>query len=136
MGQEVVLIVEDNEMNQLLLCDALVAQGYRVLVSLSAEEGLAIAHREQPDLILMDIGLPGMDGIAALRRLKANPATRGIPVIAVTASAMRSERKEILAAGFDGYQAKPISVRDLWTEVRGIFDHRTGERRPKREDEA
>ena len=141
MGHELILIVEDNEMNQMLLEDALAAQGYRVLVSLNAEEGLIVARQQQPALILMDIGLPGMDGIEALRKLKDDPGTRNTPVIAVTASAMPAERKEILAAGFDGYQAKPISVRDLWAEVRRLLDGSApGDDpttpRPTREDEA
>lgn len=118
---ETLLVVEDNEMNLKLLRDVLTVKGYRVLETGTAEEGLAIARAEQPDLVLMDIQLPGMDGMTALRELKADPATSWIPVIAVTASAMPAERKEILAAGFDGYQAKPISVRDLLAEVRRLL---------------
>jgi CheY-like chemotaxis protein len=117
MAGELVLIVEDNPLNAKLVRDVLQARGYRVLESTSAEDGLEIARREQPAVILMDIRLPGMDGIAALAELKRSASTARIPVIAVTASAMPMERRDILAAGFDGYQAKPISVRELLAEM-------------------
>jgi CheY-like chemotaxis protein len=119
---ETVLVVEDNPMNLKLLRDVLKVKGYRVLEAGTAEEGLEIVRAERPDLILMDIQLPGMDGVTALRELKADFSTSSIPVIAVTASAMPAERKEILAAGFDGYQSKPISVRDLLAEVRRLLE--------------
>jgi CheY-like chemotaxis protein len=119
---ETLLVVEDNQMNLKLLRDVLTVKGYRVLETVTAEQGLVIAREEHPDLILMDIQLPGMDGMTALQELKGDPATSSIPVIAVTASAMPKERKEILAAGFDGYQAKPISVKDLLAEVRRLLD--------------
>jgi CheY-like chemotaxis protein len=121
------LIVEDNPMNRKLLRDVLAAKGYRVLESITAEEGIEIARAEQPDLILMDIQLPGMDGMTALRELKADASTSSIPVLAVTASAMPAERKEILAAGFDGYQAKPISVKDLLVEVKRLLNEAGGD---------
>jgi two-component system cell cycle response regulator DivK len=119
---ETLLVVEDNEMNLKLLRDVLTVKGYRVLETVTAEQGLVIAREERPDLILMDIQLPGMDGMTALRELKADPSTSSIPVMAVTASAMPAERKEILAAGFDGYQAKPISVKDLLAEVQRLLE--------------
>jgi CheY-like chemotaxis protein len=122
MSTPLILIVEDNALNAKLLCDVLRAVGYRTAESTTAEEGLAIARRDLPDLILMDIQLPGMDGKAALRELRQEPATQHIPVIAVTASAMPMERKDILAAGFDGYQAKPLSVKMLLAEVREILN--------------
>ncbi len=115
-----ILIVEDNPLNAKLVRDVLDARGYRVLETTTAEEGIELARRDRPDLILMDIQLPGMDGRAALGVLRSEEGTRDIPVIAVTASVMPMERKEILEAGFDGYQAKPISVRDLLAEIEGF----------------
>ena len=125
MAGERILIVEDNPLNAKLLRDVLGAQGYDVAEATTAEDGLTIAKCDRPGLILMDIQLPGMNGIEALGELKQDAATRDIPVIAVTASAMPMERKEILAAGFDGYQAKPISVKEITQEVRAFLD-RTG----------
>jgi two-component system cell cycle response regulator DivK len=121
-----ILIVEDNARNAKLLRDVLQATGYRTVDTTTAEEGLVIARRDQPDLILMDIQLPGMDGKAALHELRREPVTRRIPVIAVTASVMPLERKEILAAGFDGYQGKPLSVKALLAEVKGILERSAG----------
>ena len=89
----------------------------------SAEDGIQLARAEKPDLILMDIQLPGMDGITALGHLRADPATKGISVIAVTASAMTQDRQKILAAGFDGYQTKPINVKEFMGAVRQALDH-------------
>jgi CheY-like chemotaxis protein len=126
LAGERILIVEDNPLNAKLLRDVLDAQGYEVAVATTAEDGLTIARRDRPGLILMDIQLPGMNGIEALGELKEDPATRDIPVIAVTASAMPMERKEILAAGFDGYQAKPISVKEITKEVRVFLDQAGG----------
>lgn len=117
MAGELILAVEDNDLNAKLLRDLLRSRGHEVAETSTAEEGLEIARSRHPALILMDIHLPGMDGIEALRALKADPATRDIPVIAVTASAMPMERAEILAAGFDGYQAKPLSVKELSSEL-------------------
>jgi two-component system, cell cycle response regulator DivK len=108
-------------MNAKLLRDVLVASGYDVLESVDAEAGLALARERLPGLILMDIQLPGMDGMAAVNELKRDPRTAKIPVVAVTASAMPLERESILRAGFDGYQAKPISVKDLLAEVRRLM---------------
>ena len=126
MAGERILIVEDNPLNAKLLRDVLGAQGYEGAVATTAEDGLTIARRDRPGLILMDIQLPGMNGIEALGELKKDAATRDIPVIAVTASAMPMERKEILAAGFDGYQAKPISVKEITKEVRDFLDQAGG----------
>ena len=122
MAGELILVVEDNRMNAKLLRDVLQSRGYEVAESTTAEEGLEIARARVPALILMDIQLPGMNGIAALHELKKHPATEGIPVVAVTASVMPMERNEILEAGFDGYQAKPISVKELTAEVRSLLD--------------
>lgn len=122
MAAELILVVEDNRLNLKLVRDVLLSRGLRVIESKTAEEGLELARAESPDLILMDIHLPGMDGISALQELKADPVTAHIPVIAVTASVMPMERQEILAAGFDGYQGKPISVKELTAEVRTLLD--------------
>jgi CheY-like chemotaxis protein len=108
-----ILIVEDNETTLMLLRDVLGATGYRTLGASSAEEALALAHTEVPQLILMDVQLPGMDGLAALRALRAMPETTGTPVIAVTAFAMKDDRERLLSAGFDGYLEKPVNVREL-----------------------
>lgn len=110
MNTKRVLIVEDNEKNLKLLRDLLEVKGYLALTATSAEEGLLLARSELPDLIVMDISLPGMDGIAALQALRADARTRAIPVVAVTASVMRTEREMIEKAGFDGYMGKPIDV--------------------------
>jgi len=122
MAGERILVVEDNMMNMKLLRDVLQVRGYGVVEAVTAEEGLEIARSDPPALILMDIQLPGMDGITALGELRRDPATRHIPVIAVTASAMPMERKEILGAGFDGYQTKPLSVKDFTAEVQRVLE--------------
>jgi len=122
MANELIVLIEDNEKNRKLARDVLVHQGYRVVEAESGEDGLAAVGRERPDLILMDIHLPGIDGIEALRRLRADAATSTIPVIAVTASVMTHDRQKILAAGFDGYQSKPISVRPFLAAVREALD--------------
>jgi len=128
MANELILLVEDNEKNRKLARDVLTHQGYRVIEAESAEDGLALVARERPALILMDIHLPGIDGIEALRRLRADAGTRDIPVLAVTASAMTHDRQKILAAGFDGYQSKPISVRPFLAAVRETLDRPAGGR--------
>ena len=121
MPSELILLVEDNDNNRLLVRDVLQASGYRVVEAENAEDGLRMAAEQRPALILMDIQLPGMNGIEALQRLRADPATRAIPVIAVTASAMTQDRRQILAAGFDGYQPKPISVKGFLQAVREML---------------
>jgi CheY-like chemotaxis protein len=117
MANELILIIEDNEKNRKLCRDVLGAKGYRTIESETAEEGLKLAAEQAPALILMDIQLPGMDGITAMKQLKADPKTRRIPVIAITASAMTHNRQSMLAEGFDGYQTKPISLKDFLREV-------------------
>ena len=113
MANELILIVEDNEKNRKLVRDVLQFKGYRIIETDNAEEGIRLARERQPALILMDFHLPGMNGIEALGRLRGEPATRGIPVLAVTASAMTEDKQKILAAGFDGLQTKPIHVKDF-----------------------
>jgi two-component system cell cycle response regulator DivK len=126
MASELILLVEDNDKNRKLAHDVLVHQGYRVSDAESAEEALRLVREQPPSLVLMDIHLPGMDGIAALQQLRADPATRAIPVMAVTASAMTQDRAKIMAAGFDGYQSKPISVRPFLAAVRELLDRPRG----------
>jgi CheY-like chemotaxis protein len=125
MAGELILLVEDNEKNRKLARDVLVFQGYRVVEAETAEDGLRFVLEERPALVLMDIHLPGIDGIEALRRLRNDPATRAIPVMAVTASAMTTDRAKIMAAGFDGYQSKPISVKPFLAAVRDLLDRPT-----------
>jgi CheY-like chemotaxis protein len=118
---ELILIVEDNERNLKLLRDLLGVHGYRVLEARSAEDALVLARGERPQLVLMDIQLPGMDGLAALRELRAMPETRATPVVAVTAFAMNDDRERLLAAGFDGYLEKPVNVRELPSHIRSYI---------------
>jgi two-component system cell cycle response regulator DivK len=113
MANELILIVEDNEQNQKLAGDVLRFKGFRVLVAETAEIGVPMAQREKPDLVLMDIHLPGMNGIEALAKLRADPETKAIPVFAFTASVMPQDRKEITSAGFDGFLSKPINLKEF-----------------------
>jgi two-component system cell cycle response regulator DivK len=122
MAHELILIVEDNPKNLKLVRDTLQVKGYETIGVGTGEEGVQLARERHPALVLMDIQLPGMSGIAALAQLRADPATRPIPVIAVTASVMMDDRKKIMAAGFDGFQGKPISVRELLETVRTILE--------------
>ena len=122
MANELILIVEDNEKNLKLVRDVLRHTGYQTIEAGTGEDGVRLAKERVPALILMDIQLPGIDGITALGQLRADPATRAIPVIAVTASAMTQDRKKIMAAGFDGYQTKPIRVREFMDVVRETLD--------------
>ena len=116
-GEPVILIVEDNARNLKLVRDALNHVGYRTLEAATAEDGLALAREERPGLVLMDIQLPGMDGVEALERLRSDPATAGVRVLALTAFAMKDDRERFLAAGFDGYLEKPLDVRRLPEQV-------------------
>jgi two-component system cell cycle response regulator DivK len=117
----VILVVEDNERNLKLLRDVLDYAGYDVRVARTAEDGITLALSEPPDLVLMDLQLPGMDGMEALRRLRESPRTADIPVVAVTAQAMKHDRERALEAGFDGYIEKPISVRVFPDQVRSFL---------------
>ncbi len=118
MAAELILIVEDNEKNLKLVRDLLEVKGYRTLEAGTAELGVELARRHTPQLILMDIQLPGMDGVAGLGQLKADPTTAKIPVIALTALAMKGDRERFRSAGFDGYLVKPINIRELLDVVR------------------
>jgi len=117
VANELILIIEDNEKNRKLCRDVLQVKGYRTIESETAEEGLKLAEANSPALILMDIQLPGMDGITAMKQLKTDPNTKSIPIIAITASAMTNNRTAMLTEGFDGYQTKPISLKDFLGEV-------------------
>ena len=108
-----ILIVEDNENNRCLFRDILIFHGYQVSVAADGQEGLALARELKPDLILMDIQMPGMDGMTAGGILRGDPATSGLKIVALTSFAMRGDKEKILAAGFDGYLSKPISTREL-----------------------
>jgi len=116
-----ILIVEDNDKNLKLVRDVLQAKGYKTLEAGTAEDGLTIARDQAPDLILMDIQLPGMSGIEALKALRADPATSALPVVAITASVMQQDRQEIMRAGFDGFIEKPISLRGLLDTVQNVM---------------
>ncbi|HTK93582.1 MAG TPA: response regulator [Verrucomicrobiae bacterium] len=129
MAGELILVVEDNDKNRKLVRDVLTAKGYRLVEAETGEDGVRLGREQNPALVLMDIQLPGINGIEALRQLRADPATAGIPVIAVTASAMTQDRQKILAAGFDAYQSKPISIRPFLDLVREVLD-RPREARP------
>jgi len=112
-----ILVVEDNPTNMTLAVFLLKSAGHTVLEASDAEVGLRLAREEQPSLILMDIQLPGMDGLAATAQLKRDDATRAIPVIALTALAMKGDEERIRAAGCDGYIAKPMAYQDFLTTV-------------------
>lgn len=113
MAGELILIVEDDAKSRRLVRDVLEYQGFRTAEAVAGDDGVRLAKTLAPSLILMDIQLPRLDGVAALRLLRADPATRAIPVVAVTASATSSERPAIREAGFDGHHDKPIDVRAL-----------------------
>jgi CheY-like chemotaxis protein len=121
MANELVLIIEDNEKNRKLCRDVLQVKGYQTIESETAEEGLKLTLEKSPALILMDIQLPGMDGITAMKQLKTDARTKSIPIVAITASAMTNNRTSMLAEGFDGYQTKPISLKDFLGEVERVL---------------
>ena len=116
-----ILVIEDNAKNLKLVRDVLQHAGYEVLEARTGEEGVEVAASSEPDLVLMDLQLPGIDGMEALRRLRASER-RSVPVVAVTAFAMKADRERAFAAGFDGYVEKPISVRALPRQVQGFLD--------------
>ena len=118
MPSDLILVVEDNEKNPKLVRDLLQFNGYRTLDATTAEQGIALAIDHRPCLILMDIQLPDLDGVAALGRLRADPVTAVIQVVALTAFAMKEDRDRFLSAGFDGYLAKPIDVRAFPQQIR------------------
>ncbi len=112
-----ILIIEDTENNRVLLSRRLKPKGYDIVTAEDAERGLALLPDERPDLILMDVGLPGMDGWTATRQLKSDPASRQIPVIALTAHAMEGDREKAMQAGCDDYETKPIDFNRLFEKI-------------------
>jgi two-component system, cell cycle response regulator DivK len=119
---ERVLVVEDNEKNMKLFRDVLAAKGFRTLAATTGKRAVALAIEHLPDLVLMDIQLPDVDGIEALGRLRADQRTAWIPVLALTAQAMHGDEERFLGAGFDGYLSKPVNVAELLATVRRLCD--------------
>jgi len=115
---ELILLVEDNAINLKLARDVLRFHGFRTIDAATGEKGIAAAEEQRPDVILMDIHLPDMDGVAALGRLRLRPTTATIPVVALTAFAMDADRERLEAAGFDGYLVKPIDIKRFPEQVR------------------
>ena len=122
MTGALILIVEDNDKNRKLVRDVLTFKGYEVIETETGEDGVQLARERSPRLVLMDIRLPGIDGVEALRRLRAEETTRGIPVMAMTASVMSEDRQKIMAAGFDAYQSKPIAVQEFVAAVAEVLE--------------
>jgi two-component system, cell cycle response regulator DivK len=116
-----VLLVEDNEMNRDMLSRRLQRKGYTVLIAVDGEQGLATAYSEMPDLILMDISLPFIDGYEVTRRLKANPRTKHIPVIALTAHALLTDRDKAMKAGCNDYDTKPVDFSRLTEKIEALL---------------
>src|SRR5215831_12343568 len=117
-----ILLVEDNEMNRDMLSRRLQRKGYEVVIAVDGGEGVAMAHSEAPDLILMDMSLPVLDGWEATRKLKAAPETAAIPVIALTAHAMATDREKAMEAGCDDYDTKPIDFPRLLTKIESLLE--------------
>jgi len=117
-----VLIVEDNDKNMKLARDVLQAKGYRTLEALTGEEGVRLAQEKKPDLVLMDIQLPGINGIEAFRQIRADDRTKRIPVIALTASVTPTDRSAIAAAGFDAFLGKPINLKEFLETVKRLVE--------------
>jgi len=117
-----ILIVEDNDKNMKLARDILNAKGYRTIESVTGEEGVKLAKERLPDLVLMDIQLPGMNGIEAFRQIRADAKTSGIPVVALTASVTPTDRSEITAAGFDAFIGKPINLKEFVATVKRLVE--------------
>jgi CheY-like chemotaxis protein len=126
MAGERILVVEDHALNMKLFRDVLRATGYRPFEATTGAEAIELAAVHEPDLVLMDIQLPDFDGVEALRRLRSDERTAAIPVLAVTAQAMVGDRERFLAAGFDGYVAKPVNVGELVGTVRHHCDEHAG----------
>ena len=116
-----ILIVEDNEMNRDMLSRRLVRRGYQIVMAVDGEEGIAMAKAESPDLVLMDMSLPVIDGWEAARRLKAEPSTRAIPLIGLTAHAMAGDREKVIAAGCDDYDTKPVELPRLLQKIEALL---------------
>jgi two-component system cell cycle response regulator DivK len=115
---DLILLVEDNDKNMKLARDLLQYHGFATVEATNAEDGIALAREKKPKLVLMDIQLPGMDGVSALEHLRKDPATETIPIVAMTASVMKEDRERFDKAGFDGFITKPIDVRAFPQQVR------------------
>lgn len=122
MANELILIVEDHEKNRKLVRDVLKFKGYEVIEAETGEEGVRLALERRPSLVLMDIRLPGTDGVEALRRIRADVTTRAIPIMAITASVMTEDRQKIMDAGFDAYQSKPLNVKHFVAAVEQLLE--------------
>lgn len=116
-----ILYIEDNADNMLLVRRALEARGYRVVGAEDGLTGLSLVERERPDVVLLDINLPDVDGYEVVRRLRANQTSRSLPVVAITAKALPGDAERALAAGCDLYMSKPIAVRELWATLERIL---------------
>lgn len=119
-----ILLVEDNEMNRDMLSRRLARSGYEVILAVDGAQGVAMAASDAPDLVLMDMSLPVLDGWEATRRLKSNPATRGLPVIALTAHAMAGDEKRAREAGCDDFDTKPVEYTRLLSKIEGLVQKR------------
>ena len=126
-----ILLVEDNEMNRDMLSRRLVRRGYEVVVAVDGEAGVRMAQSEAPAIILMDMSLPGLDGWDATRQIKADPATRGVPVIALTAHAMSGDREKSLAAGCDDFDTKPVDFERLLGKIQALLGGAGGGAAPR-----
>ena len=123
MATELILVVEDDDKSRKLVRDLLTVKGYEIIEAETGEEGVRLAQERRPGLVLMDIRLPGIDGIQALGRLRAEVVTREIPVMAMTASVMAGDRQRVLDAGFDAFQSKPLQIRDFVAAVEQLLAH-------------
>jgi len=117
-----ILLVEDDEMNRDMLSRRLIKRGYEVVLAVDGEQGVAMSGSESPDIILMDMSLPGIDGWTATRQVKADDTTRGIPVIALTAHAMAGDREKALEAGCDDFDTKPVELQRLLGKIEGLLE--------------
>ena len=120
MAGEQILVVEDNARNMKLVRDVLEANGYRTLEASTGEDAVEVALEHTPALVLMDVQLPGIDGVTALARLRADDRTAAIPVVALTAQAMQDDRERLLDAGFDGYLSKPVAIAELVATLKAL----------------
>jgi two-component system cell cycle response regulator DivK len=126
LANELILVVEDNDSSRKLVRDILRFRGYEIIEAETGEDGVRLAQERLPSLVLMDIRLPGMDGIEALAQLRAEAATQSIPVLAMTASVMTEHRQKIMDAGFDAFQSKPIAVKEFIAAVEQLLARRRG----------